>query len=641
MNPPRIPMSPFSQGANTVRFLSRLFNCRRALPTRRPALTLLALEDRTTPSVGPPVPVSVTVLPAGSTPNNESTFLSFDAAINRLGYYGGTITVEPGALAPTGPLTINTLGVTIQGDPNVPGSILPPLNLTFHNNQVVSLLNLNLSSVTFDSNIITIARSTVGNINLTGGTKRVISQNYITGEVILGTPQATATSDQVVNNTFAGFSPTMLQLQQDNNAVIKGNSFFGAGVPTMSTITPGIGIGPQTAISIQSSQNVTVVNNVIRLPGDHVVNGATGVFTAIAIGPTTTSTGNPLVVTYGPVSTGSILNNVLSAGNTGTGLSITSQSNETTTADADTRFLVQGNDFNNDAVGVNYIGSGGATIGTDLGGGGALKSLGGNNLRSYTSAATSGAGAIVASNLGNGAVFSAHANIFGIGVNPSNVVFVTQSSGGTATIDVGSPLTNDQAFVQTLYNNFLGRSASITELNSWVNVLTGTGPNTGQAAVAQGIAGSAPALTLLIDGYYLKYLGRQADTGGEQYWVSQIQAGMPLESVQAGFAASLEFISANNADYVQALYRTFLGRTGSSADLAYWYGQLQQPNGLNLVAQGFANSQENKNLFINRFFTNFLHKPASSNDLAYWSTQGSFFSIAIGILSSPDYYKFG
>ena len=71
-----------------------------------------------------------------------------------------------------------------------------------------------------------------------------------------------------------------------------------------------------------------------------------------------------------------------------------------------------------------------------------------------------------------------------------------------------------------------------------------------------------------------------------------------------------EFISSNNTDYVQALYRTFFGRTGSSSELGYWYGQIQQPNGLTTVAQGFVNSQENKNAFVAAAFTNYLHRPA-------------------------------
>jgi hypothetical protein len=600
---------------------------------QRPSLDLLTLEDRA-------VPASVTVLPIGQTANNVTTFLNLGAAITAAGS-GGTVTIEPGAASSqTSPITQS--GITIQGDPNVPSSILPAFDLTVNAN-AVTLKNLNLTSVQINSGIqnVTITRSTIGSITTDGGTGSgfdTITQNSITGEVSLGVPGTAgtpgSTSDHVLNNTFAGFSLNMLLLEQDNGAIVQGNTFTGGGgVTTTGTPPTLITNAPQTAITIESSTTVNVSNNVIRLPGNTVAAGSTGVYTAIAIQASMTTT------TTGGVSSGSILNNVLSTGTTGTGLSISSQATDTN-PDANTKFLVQGNDFNNDAIGVNYIGSGGSTVGSDLGNG-ALMSLGGNNFRSFVAAATTTTGAIVASNLGNGAVLKAQANIFGIGVGPSTVVFVPQPTGGTATIDVGSPLTNNQAFVQTLYNSFLGRTGALTELNGWVSVLTGTGTNTGQMAVAQGIAGSDAALTLIINAYYLKYLGRVSDSGGVQFWLSQIHAGTSLENVQAGFASSQEFISANNSDYVQGLYRTFFNRTGSSSELAFWYGQIQQPNGLNIVSQGFANSQENKMLFISNFFTSYLHRPASASDITFWSTQGSFFNIAIGILSSPAYFMFG
>jgi len=596
---------------------------------------LLTLEDRTVLNVGPPVPGNVVLLPINSTPDNVGTFVSFDAALAKLGYFGGTMTIEPGAVVPSTPRTISTVGIILQGDPKVSSSILPPLNLTLDCPNV-TLNNLNLASVTLDPQMvdleyITITHCTVGNITLVGGTPaanpypRTISQNYITGEVTLG-PASGPIADRVTYNTFAGSGQTMLLLNQDNNAVVEGNTFLGGAIGA-----------PQTAISIESSQNVMIVNNTIRLPGASVSSGA-GTDIGIAISPSTTSSGTPPVVTYGPVSTGSILNNVLSTANPGIGLSITSVSNETTTADADTKFLVQGNAFNGDGIGVNYVGSGGATIGTDLGAG-ALQSLGSNDFRGFDSSATATAGAIVASNLGTGVVLKAQSNIFNSGVTPANVVFTTQPTAGTATIDVSASLTGNQAFVQTLYNNLLGRSGQMSELNYWVQVLTGNGPNSGRSAAVSGINSSIAALNVLVDSYYLKFLGRVADTAGAQYWVTMIQNGMALESVQAAFVSSPEFISTNNTDYVQALYRAFFNRTGSTSDLNYWYGQLQQTNGLNLVARGFANSQENKGVFADDCFTDYLHRQASSTDRAYWETQGSLFNIRLGILSSDEYFQ--
>src|SRR5262249_51046755 len=149
---------------------------------------------------------------------------------------------------------------------------------------------------------------------------------------------------------------------------------------------------------------------------------------------------------------------------------------------------------------------------------------------------------------GAGGVLFARQNLFQTGTTPSTVVF---NQGGS--IDVSSPLTNDQAFVQTMFTNFLGRAGAINELNFWVGVLN-AGAN-GRNDVINGILKSDEGLGRVIDGFYIKYLGRNSDAGGRAYWVNLLKTGSTLESIQAGFISSAEFLASNNSDYVQGLYR--------------------------------------------------------------------------------------
>src|ERR1700722_18856382 len=139
-----------------MRLFAKLFERRSIRTFQRPSLSLVTLEDRA-------VPASVTVLPIGQTANNVTTFLSLDPAVTAAGA-GGTVTIEPGAASSqTSPITQS--GITIQGDPNVPSSILPAFDLTINTNGV-TLKNLNLSSVQVNSGMqaVTITRSTVGSI---------------------------------------------------------------------------------------------------------------------------------------------------------------------------------------------------------------------------------------------------------------------------------------------------------------------------------------------------------------------------------------------------------------------------------------------------------------------------------------------
>jgi hypothetical protein len=145
--------------------------------------------------------------------------------------------------------------------------------------------------------------------------------------------------------------------------------------------------------------------------------------------------------------------------------------------------LFQGNDFHDNAAGV-VINGGGQDAGTIDLGGGPLGSLGGNDFRSFTAPASAGSAAIVLQNAPN-SVVSAIQNIFANNVSADSVVFAQ-----TGLINVAGPLGPGRAFVQTLYNEVLGRTGTLAELDPWVNLLG----SQGQAAVVNGISRSPEAL---------------------------------------------------------------------------------------------------------------------------------------------------
>src|SRR5580692_1945018 len=112
-------------------WLTRLFpnnNQRVGLGRRRPTkLGIERLEDRT-------VPAAVSVVPLTTVANNSTTFYTLQDAMNTAGA-NGVITIEPGAIADyNDDITQNNL--TIQGDPNVPSSILPAYNISIDANNV-------------------------------------------------------------------------------------------------------------------------------------------------------------------------------------------------------------------------------------------------------------------------------------------------------------------------------------------------------------------------------------------------------------------------------------------------------------------------------------------------------------------------
>ena len=94
---------------------------------------------------------------------------------------------------------------------------------------------------------------------------------------------------------------------------------------------------------------------------------------------------------------------------------------------------------------------------------------------------------------------------------------------------------------------------------------------------------------------YTTCLGRDADIGGLNDWATQL-ANMQISGSQAahGFFFSEEFIAHgfSNEEYVNRLYRTFMGREADPAGFADWVGQLNSGVSRESVFQGFAGSTE-------------------------------------------------
>lgn len=171
-------------------------------------------------------------------------------------------------------------------------------------------------------------------------------------------------------------------------------------------------------------------------------------------------------------------------------------------------------------------------------------------------------------------------------------------------------LSNEQ-FVETLYQDVLGRQSDSEGLAWWTTVLqNGNMDRAGlllqfvnspenlanepvtpvQLTISETTFG---ALVRLYDTALL----RNPDEGGVNYWMSQTDGGMSIGEVADHMLASPEaqalYGGMNNFQFVKSLYETALGRTVSAEEASGWV------NALNTgamdrgdVVAGFANSQE-------------------------------------------------
>jgi hypothetical protein len=289
------------------------------------------------------------------------------------------------------------------------------------------------------------------------------------------------------------------------------------------------------------------------------------------------------------------------------------------------------------AIKIKGDGSGCGTV--DLGGGSSAtpSSLGDNDFRGLASG-----GFAISIDQAPDSTVTAHNNLFPAGANPSQLVFIgqdTTSAGGTipgGIVDLGTQqLSQTQAFVQGLYNDLLGRTGSLAELNLWVNVYNAQG----QAAVANGILRSSEALSRIVDSFYIRFLGRQSDAAGRAAWINILQQGASLASVETGFITSPEYLSHIDTDFVQSLYLNLLGRTGSSAELALWNNSIQTL-GLTGIANAFLTSQEYRGDNVNADFQLFLHRSPSPTEIsAFVNMPADLLGIEAAILSSQECFS--
>jgi hypothetical protein len=218
----------------------------------------------------------------------------------------------------------------------------------------------------------------------------------------------------------------------------------------------------------------------------------------------------------------------------------------------------------------------------------------------------------------------------------------TQSIINTIVVQ-GPPL----SFVQALYNDLLGRSGAASELNLWLNVL----PTLGQAGVANAIIHSPEALTHAVDGFYVNFLGRAAAGGEEGGFVAALENGATEEQVLAGILSSPEFaahanalIGGANADsnYVQALFKLLLNRTGSTAEVNAWLAVI--PSGRTAVAMGFLSSVEYRGDVVTKLYGTLLDRPTApaASEVAGWVNSGlDILAIEVGFGSSVEYFQIG
>ena len=196
-----------------------------------------------------------------------------------------------------------------------------------------------------------------------------------------------------------------------------------------------------------------------------------------------------------------------------------------------------------------------------------------------------------------------------------------------------------ELFVTRFYEQCLNRLPDGEGLDFWVNSLI-AGSVTG-ADVARGFVFSQEFLDLnttnedYLTVLYRAFFNRDPDSGGQSYWLSQLNSGVSREDVLDGFITAQEFIDLCDSygiiafrfvdAFVTRFYEQCLNRSPDSAGLAYWVDALVAGSLTGAdVAWGFVFSPEFTSLkttngeYVTVLYRAFFDRPPDPSGMAYW-----------------------
>jgi hypothetical protein len=125
-------------------------------------------------------------------------------------------------------------------------------------------------------------------------------------------------------------------------------------------------------------------------------------------------------------------------------------------------------------------------------------------------------------------------------------------------------------WVQGLYKDVLGRTASADEVNGWLGILqAGMSPT----QIAHSFTTSFEREANRISADYAHYLGRLASADEVNGWLAAVHEGLTQEDLAAAFASSAENFANHGNDagtWLSGLYQDILGRLADASEIQGW-----------------------------------------------------------------------
>jgi titin len=203
--------------------------------------------------------------------------------------------------------------------------------------------------------------------------------------------------------------------------------------------------------------------------------------------------------------------------------------------------------------------------------------------------------------------------------------------------------TANQRFVCHLYFDALGRAPEPGGFTYWVGKLNAGTP---RSTMAKSYLTQNESLRKVADRAYVLYLGRHGTSAELANWAAKLKAKtVSTQDIRIAVLSSAEYSTktgGTNTRYVQQMYRDVFRRDVDSSGLAYWVGQLNAGKTRANVATRFMAEAEGKRKIVGDIYLRFLRREPTTAEATGWVNKiaagKTEVDVGIGLVASTEYY---
>jgi hypothetical protein len=177
----------------------------------------------------------------------------------------------------------------------------------------------------------------------------------------------------------------------------------------------------------------------------------------------------------------------------------------------------------------------------------------------------------------------------------------------------------EELWIDELFLVLLGREGDQDGIAAFFAQLTGGASRT---EVALAFLQSVEYRTLLVQSWYMTFLHRSPTLAEIAFWIGQLAGPQTDEDVEAGILGSDEYYNARgggtNAGFIAALYQDVLGRSPTPAEQAQWDAQFGNGATRNQVALAILKSAEARTRLIGSWFQAYLGRAPTDVELNFY-----------------------